>query len=377
MHEGRQFLIASIRINAYNPWVALDGDHGGLSRAERGSGESRWELYRLLADPVRIKLLALAGEEELGVGELAELLRESQPKISRHAAALREAGLLAARRQGTWTLLRLSPGAAADPVVADALGAGRSECKRDGTLSRIEEVLRGRDAFTREFFARGGRPVTSGPSSEIAAYLSALAPHLSRRRLAVDAGTGDGGLLEVLAPLFERVVAIDRSDAQLALARDRIARRGFTNVELCQGELDGDEVRRAIDRALGETCAGTPEHPAPGAALSGADVVFAARVLHHAPSPARALAALTKLAAPGGSVLVLDYDAHADDKLRDQQADLWLGFSAEDLTGFAEQAGLVDFTVAAVPPMWRGDGPDRHLDWQLLSGRRGPLSPSS
>src|SRR5215475_7236053 len=80
---------------------------------------SRWELYRLLADPVRPRLLALASTEELGVGELAELLREGQPKISRHAAALRDAGLLAARRQGTWTLLRLAAGAADDPVVAD------------------------------------------------------------------------------------------------------------------------------------------------------------------------------------------------------------------------------------------------------------------
>ncbi len=46
----------------------------------------RWELYRLLADPVRVRLLALTSEEELSVGELSDLLRESQPKVSRHAA---------------------------------------------------------------------------------------------------------------------------------------------------------------------------------------------------------------------------------------------------------------------------------------------------
>src|SRR5215831_17601138 len=96
----------------------------GAPRALGADPASRWELYRLLADPVRPRLLALTSAEELGVGELAELLREGQPKISRHAAALRDAGLLSARRQGTWTLLRLAAGASEDPVVADAVGAG-------------------------------------------------------------------------------------------------------------------------------------------------------------------------------------------------------------------------------------------------------------
>src|ERR1700746_210424 len=97
--------------------------------APRPDAGSRGDLYPLLADPVRPRLVALASTEELAVGELAELLREGQPKISRHAAALRDAGLLAARKQGTWTLLRLAPGAGEDPVVADAVRAGLTSCR--------------------------------------------------------------------------------------------------------------------------------------------------------------------------------------------------------------------------------------------------------
>src|SRR5262245_62822234 len=111
----------------------------------------RWELYRLLAEPVRVRLLALTQNIELSVGELAELLREGQPKISRHAAALREAGLLAARKQGTWTLLRLAPGALDDAVIADAVHAGTTACRADGTLARVDLVLRARENETREF----------------------------------------------------------------------------------------------------------------------------------------------------------------------------------------------------------------------------------
>jgi ArsR family transcriptional regulator len=118
---------------------------------------SRWELYRVLSEPARLRMLALAAEEELSIGELADLLDESQPNVSRHAAALRQAGLLSDRREGTRTLVRVAPEAARDAVVADALGSGRALCERDGSLARIAEVVRAREAAAHEFFERPGR----------------------------------------------------------------------------------------------------------------------------------------------------------------------------------------------------------------------------
>lgn len=315
---------------------------------------ARWELYRLLAEPARLRLLALASEDELAVGELAELLGEVQPNVSRHVAPLRQAGLVSVRRQGTWTLVRLADRAGEDPVVADALRAGRDLCVRDGSLGRVPEVLRARERATREFFARPGRNgAQPGPPSELAAYLAALAPLLSRRTLAVDAGAGDGRLLEVLAPVFERVVAVDRSSSQLMLCRERIAQRGFGNVTVVEGELDGAELRRAVTK-LGD---------------GGADVVVAARVLHHAPRPADTVRHLAALARPGGAVVVVDYEPHADEAMRDQQADLWLGFESSELQRFAREAGLEDVRHHRVPPAWRGTGPDRHVPWQIVTGR--------
>ncbi len=309
----------------------------------------RWELYRLLADPVRPRLLALAATEELGVGELSELLHEGQPKISRHAAALRDAGLLSARKQGTWTLLRLSPGVMTDPVIADAVRSGTAACSSDGTLARIAEVISTRDAATREFFARSGRPLRTGPPLEFGAYLAAISPLLPRRALAVDVGTGDGSLLEILSPLFDVVVGIDRSEAQILLAEERVRRRELGNVELLMGEYDGPDVARTI-RARG-----------------GADVVVAARVLHHAPKPARAMFALVDLAKPsGGSVCVIDYEAHDDQALCEQEADLWQGFEPETLKQLAESSGLSAITIRRLPRAWQGDGPDRNL----VVGRR-------
>ncbi|MFN7702592.1 MAG: ArsR/SmtB family transcription factor, partial [Deltaproteobacteria bacterium] len=84
---------------------------------------ARWELYRLLGEPVRLRLLALAAEDELSVGELAELIGEAQPNVSKHVAALRRAGLLAVRKQGNRALVSVGE-VTGDAVVRDALAAG-------------------------------------------------------------------------------------------------------------------------------------------------------------------------------------------------------------------------------------------------------------
>lgn len=325
---------------------------------------TRWELYRVLAEPVRLRLLALAAEEELAIGELASLLGESQPNISRHLTPLKQAGLVLVRREGTRGLVRIAEAAAADPVVADALASGRALCEADGSLARIAEVLRERDQVAREFFAKEGddasarRREMADATDATAAYVAALARLIPERRLAVDAGTGDGALLDVLAPSFDRVVAVDRSGAQLDRARARVARHGYSNVSLLKAELGAPELREHVG--------------------VGADVVFASRLLHHAPRPVdlvRQLASLARPASPshaggvGGAVVIVDYARHDDESMRDE-ADLWLGFEASELKRFAREAGLEDADVIRIPAAWCGKGKDSHLPWQVMVARR-------
>lgn len=309
---------------------------------------TRWELYRILAEPVRLRLLALAAEEELSIGELAELVGESQPNVSRHLTPLRQAGLVLVRKQGTRALVRIAEAAAADPVVADALASGRALAEADGSLARIGDVLRERDRVAQEFFAQRAGAVEDASDASIA-YVAALARLLPERALAIDAGTGDGGLLEVLAPSFDRVIAVDRSDAQLERARGRVARRKLSNVKLMKCELGASELRREV----GE----------------GADVVFASRLLHHAPRPLDLLRQLASLARPGGAVLVLDYARHDDESMRDE-ADLWLGFDAAELRALAKDAGLDGAEVTKLPSAWCGKGKDSHLPWQVMTARK-------
>lgn len=321
----------------------------------------RWDLYRVLSEPVRLRLLALVSEEELSIGELADITGESQPNVSRHMAPLRTAGLVAFRKQGTRTLAKLRDDVKRDPVVADALASGRGLCVADGSLARAADVVRARDEAAREYFAKPRRDASDDLArapSELGAYLKALSMLLPRRELAVDAGTGDGGLLDVLAPAFHHVVALDRSEAQLARARERAGLRKFGNVELVAGDVGGPEASRAV------------------AKHGGADAVFAVRLLHHAPKPQALLEALASLTRPGGATLVVDYAAHEDESMR-QQADVWLGFEPRELTDMALAAGFDEAEIAPISGPFVGSrGPDAHLPWQVLVAKKKPNASS-
>ncbi len=316
------------------------------------SSFARWELYRLLSEPIRLRILALVAEEELSIGELSVLLGEAQPTVSKQLKPLRQARLVAVRKDGTRVYARLAEGAGDDPVIADGVGSGRALCAADGSLSRVVDVVRDRDAEGRRFFEELPREEPALLPPELPAYMTALSCLLPHHRLAIDVGTGDGSLLEALAPAFERVYAIDRAGGQLDRARLRLARRGYTHVRLEKADYADPELAARI------------------AAEGGADAVFASRVLHHAPQPAKAFEALARLAAPGGAVVILDYVAHHDEALREEQADLWLGFSPDALRRDAERAGLVAAEHRIVPSIRCGSGPDGHIDWQAFVARR-------
>jgi DNA-binding transcriptional ArsR family regulator len=148
------------------------------------SPAARWELYRLLGEPLRLRLLALTAEDELAVGELTELVGESQPNVSKHVAALRRAGLLAMRKQGNRVLVRLAD-VSGDAVVRDALAAGRALVTEDGSLARVPELVRARDAASRAFFdATEAELEPDSLPPELPAYLSALATRSRTSRLA-------------------------------------------------------------------------------------------------------------------------------------------------------------------------------------------------
>ncbi|HEX2660463.1 MAG TPA: methyltransferase [Polyangia bacterium] len=286
-----------------------------------GQSASRADLFRLLGDEDRLRLLALCAAEELTVGELATLLGESQPQVTRKSQPLREAGLLAARKDGTRTLLRAEP--SADAVVLAGLAAGRALCEQDGSLAKVPALVAQREETSRRLFAHAdgaaGPLVVDG--AQLLPLLSMLAPLLPGRALAVDVGAGEGALLPLLSPLYERVVAIDRSAARLARCAERVGALGLPNVRLREGAVEDAGIVEEITRA------------------GGADLVVVSRVLHHVARPQELLGAAARLARPGGHVVVVDHVPHDDETLR-EKGHVWLGFEATKLRGWLQGAGL-------------------------------------
>jgi ArsR family transcriptional regulator, arsenate/arsenite/antimonite-responsive transcriptional repressor len=96
-------------------------------------------LFAALADRTRLRVLNLLRAGELCVCYFVELLGESQPKISRHLAYLRRAGVVNARRDGKW--IHYSLAKPADPAVAGVLESTLSALERDKQMQKDRSAL--------------------------------------------------------------------------------------------------------------------------------------------------------------------------------------------------------------------------------------------
>jgi ArsR family transcriptional regulator len=97
-------------------------------------------LFRVLADRTRLRLLNLIANREICVCYLVKILRSSQPKISRHLAYLRHAGVVAARRQGRWMHYRLltHPDPVASAILMETLAHLRHLPDMEKDLAKLE-----------------------------------------------------------------------------------------------------------------------------------------------------------------------------------------------------------------------------------------------
>ncbi len=99
-------------------------------------------LFAALSDPTRLRLLNLMDGREVCVCYFVEILEQGQPKISRHLAYLRRAGIVAARREGKWVHYRMmaprDDGAAR--ILSETLVALRSEKTMQADLERFRKA---------------------------------------------------------------------------------------------------------------------------------------------------------------------------------------------------------------------------------------------
>ena len=278
--------------------------------------------FQALADPTRLRILALLRLMELSVGELAQVLGQSQPRVSRHLKILADAGALERRKEGSWVFLTLAESDRLHPLFALvddwADEATRSLFASDA--ARTEAIRAERAEAATRYFA-GHASVWDQirslhvAESEVERAIDTALGHRPLGRL-VDIGTGTGRMIELFGPRSTRAVGIDRSSEMLRLARVKLEAAGISS-SLRQGDMYALPL---ADRS--------------------ADSIIIHQVLHYAHSPAAAIAEAARVLAPGGSVLIVDFAAHEREELRASDAHIRLGFEDEVMAGWFISAGL-------------------------------------
>lgn len=307
------------------------------------------DIFRALADPTRIRILLLVRRMELAVGELADVLGQSQPRVSRHIRILGQAGLVRRAKEGAWVFVRLGDAAANAPVLAalDAWG----DATADADAARLSAVRSERDAAAAAYFAAKADSWDKLRSRHVAEseVEAAIVAALGDRSLGclLDIGTGTGRMIELLGRRASAAIGIDRSPEMLRLARGRIEAAGLSHAEVRRGDMF----------AL----------PQPDAS---ADTVVLHQVLHFADAPADAIVEAARVLAPGGRLLIADFAPHDREELRSAEAHARLGFEDESVSRWLADAGL-DACVAAHLPAPAGVA--EPLTVTLWLGQRPPL----
>jgi DNA-binding transcriptional ArsR family regulator/precorrin-6B methylase 2 len=238
---------------------------------------------RAAAEPTRLRLLALLARAELTVGELCEVVGQSQPRVSRHLKLLCDAGLLDRFREQHWVYYRAPASGSERGTVQQLLALVHDDddlLRRD--RKRMEAVIRERARRAADQLPAASRSTASGAVDSI------ILGELAGEPIGVllDVGTGSGHLLELLAANATRAVGIDISSNALRLARTNVHGAGLSHCELQRGDMY--------------------DLPFAGALF---DTVTVDRVLATAQRPSAALNEIARTLKDGGRAVVIeDFD---------------------------------------------------------------------
>lgn len=295
---------------------------------------SALDLFRALADDVRLRIVHAVMAAELSVAELVDVLGLPQSTVSRHLKPLREAGILEARREGTSVYYRRGPlfeDASLERLLQKRL-ADLPTAEVD--LRAVREALDRRRLRSREFFEKvaGRYSELTQPGGGWPALAASLAAGFADRTVA-DLGCGEGILTLMLARFARKVIAVDLSAAMLRLVRAKADAGGLASkVETVEGDLERT--------GLSDACC---------------DDVFLSQALHHAARPARAIEEAARILKPGGLLIVLDLVRHEQEWTRTEWADQWLGFDEAEVRGWMDVAGMDVLQTVRMDPSKGGE----------------------
>ena len=287
-------------------------------------------VLKAAGEETRIRILALFKGGELTVTELVTIMRQSQPRISRHLRLLCEAGLLERHREGTWIFYRLADlGEQADLVNSIMNYIPYQDQILQHDQKRLEEVKKTRDLKAASYFqenAANWDKIRSlyVPERQVEDYLLEITNNLEIETL-LDVGTGTGRMLKLFSPHTKQGIGIDLSHEMLGVARSHLENNAITNMQIRHGDM--------YDLALMD---------------SSMDLVLFHQVLHFADDPLAAIRETARILRPDGIVIVIDFLPHKNEKLREEHAHRRLGFSEEEIN---EWCRITDLKITTTKVM--------------------------
>lgn len=286
------------------------------------------DIFRALADPTRLRIVALLRRMELAIGELAVVLDQSQPRVSRHVRILAEAGLVERHKEGSWVFLRLTniDWTQALLGIADTLTLSEREKRVVAhDAKRLADVQAERTAAAERYFADHAGEWDAIRSLHVAEgdVEAAMLQLMHNRRLGhvLDIGTGTGRMAEIFGKAARRITALDRSPEMLRLTRAKLSARDVP-VSLMQGDFYALPLEAA-----------------------SVDTVILHQVLHFAQTPERVIAEASRVLRGSGHLLIADFASHDREELRSKQAHARLGFSDAQVRGWFASNGLLTEAV--------------------------------
>ncbi|MFC3651022.1 ArsR/SmtB family transcription factor [Dyella humi] len=273
-------------------------------------------VLRLLADPTRVRLLALLEREELTVAELASVLHLAQPRVSTHLAKLKEAELVRDRRAGVSAYYRAnSEGDERQHALIRSLRESIDDALLREDAARLPGVLaqRAREQGWADTVAGDmERHYSPGRTWET---LTRSLLQLVETGNVLDIASGDGVTAELLAPHARSIVCVDASERVAEAAAKRLA--SFSNVEVRRGDMHALTFE-----------------------ANHFDLVLMLHALTYSEHPAKAVAEAARVLRPGGKLLAVTLGKHDHPAVVEPFDHRNLGFNPNDLTKLVTQAKL-------------------------------------
>lgn len=306
------------------------------------------EKLKAAGEPTRLRLLALLRDHDLSVGELVQVLGQSQPRLSHHLKNLSEAGLAERLPEGAFVFYRAARSGAGlafldqlfRQVSADAL---EFQADRD----KLRDVMLARAASAEAYFSSIAETWDSlralhFPNEAIEDTLLELAGSGPHRRV-VDFGTGTGRMLLLFSGRAVEAEGIDFSHRMLTVARANLERAGVSNSRVRFGDVSAAPFEDA-----------------------SADLVIVHQVLHYLDAPGDAIAEAARILMPGGKLLVIDFAPHDLEFLRAEHGHRRLGVRHDALSEWAHVAGLkLEMPRSFDPPAQDAPGLTVNI-WQAI-----------